>query len=407
LRGVDLNHRPSGYEPDELPDCSTPRCERVRYDALGFAPACRKRSGMAASLLAARIPKIHLHCHLEGTLRAATFLELADKHGVPVRYKPNLEGRPFETRPFETRAPQDDTCDDICDPYRFETFEEFLFIFAAVSRSLRDPDDYARLAREFVEDALVQGVIYGELFISPSVWTFFRPGLDVRATIEAIVGELRAAQPKATFRLLPDLTRNFGSESAMKTVRAMVAMADLDIAGVSLGGDERRFPAKHFADAFAYARSQGLRCVAHAGEAASAQSVHDAVELLGAERVGHGIRALEDPFAVELLATRGVALEICPTSNRRTASALAAHPHPYVDFDRSGCIVTIDCDDPAIFGATIGEEYALVEQIAGPAALERFVRNAIAASFAPSHEKQALQKRLDAALTELRAGERS
>ncbi len=118
--------------------------------------------------LASVIPKVHLHCHLEGSLRAATFVELAGRHGVPLRYDPAgpalRGGEP-----------------DPADPYRFADFREFLWTFAAVSRALADPDDYARLAREFVEDALAQNVIYGELFVSPSVWTFFNPELDVRA----------------------------------------------------------------------------------------------------------------------------------------------------------------------------------------------------------------------------------
>lgn len=340
---------------------------------------------MPPGSLAARLPKIHLHCHLEGCLRAATFVELAEKNGVPLRYK------------------SDDTGVDRNDPYRFTTFSEFLYIFAAVSRSLKYPADYARLAREFVEDALVQGVIYGELFVSPPVWTFFNPELDVRSTMEEIVGELRAARPRATFKLLPDLTRNFGHENALATARAMAAMTDLDVIGLSLGGDEARYPARPFADVFAFARAEGLHCVAHAGEAAGGESVRDAVEVLGAERIGHGIRALEDPVAIELLAQRRIPLEICPSSNRRTGAELAAHPEPYLDFDRAGCIVTVDCDDPAIFGSSIAQEYALVEARAGTAALERYVRNAAAASFADPELKRAIHGRIDAAVAELPA----
>jgi len=350
---------------------------------------------MGANSLAARIPKIHLHCHLEGSLRASTFVELADRHGVPLRYHPKgaAAGAPFVDEPAEPV--------DRSDPYRFKDFEEFLLIFAAVSRSLHEPQDYARLAREFVEDALAQNVMYGELFISPSVWTFFNPKLDVRETMLAIVDGLRAAQPHATFKLLPDLTRNLGSQSAMETARAMAAMTDLDVIGVSLGGDEIRFPAGLFVDAFAYARSEGLHCVAHAGEAAGAASVRDAIEQLGAERIGHGIRALDDPAVIELLGARGIALEVCPTSNRLTGSELPNHPHPYVDLDRNGCIVTIDGDDPTIFHTSIAQEYALVEEVAGADALERYVRNAIRASFAPIEAKRAMEAQVTVAVAEL------
>jgi adenosine deaminase len=372
---------------------------------------------MAPSLLAQRIPKIHLHCHLEGALRAATFVELAAKHGVPLRYRPkpssfdsaadDRHSRP-STAALRASAQDDNwSAVDPTDPYRFEGLPEFLYLFAAVSRSLKDPDDFARLAREFVEDALAQGVMYGELFVSPPVWTFFHPSLDVRATMEAIVTELRKARPQATFKLLPDLTRNFGAEKAMATAQMAAKMTDLDVIGVSLGGDEVRFPAGLFADAFAYARAQGLHCVAHAGEAGTAQSVRDAVELLRSERIGHGIRALDDPRVVELLAERRVALEICPTSNQLTGAVLPEHPEPYVDFERLGCIVTIDCDDPALFRTSIEREYEIVENAAGPAALERYVRNAVAATFAPQAEKQAMLARLDRSIAELRQQSRS
>jgi adenosine deaminase len=380
-----------------------PRGDRFKYDERGFAPAGGEKHDMTASSLAKRIPKIHLHCHLEGALRASTFVDLAEKHGVPLRYRP--PGSSFDSARSASSA-QDDSGAPAA-PYRFGNLQEFLYLFAAVSRALTDPNDYARLAREFAEDALAQNVIYGELFVSPSVWTFFHPNLDVRATMEAIVTELRKFRPQASFTLLPDLTRNFGAESAMATARAMATMTDLDVIGVSLGGDEQRFPAVLFVDAFAYARAQGLHCVAHAGESEGAASIRDAVELLGAQRIGHGIRALDDASTVELLAARRIALEICPTSNRLTGAALPMHPHPYADLDRLGCIVTIDADDPALFETSIEHEYEIVEQTAGPDALERYVRNAVEASFASPDEKRAMLAQIASAAAELAHGSRS
>jgi len=341
--------------------------------------------------IAQRIPKIHLHCHLEGSLRPGTFVELAAEHGVPLRYRPKgAEGGAWSDHSTAAVDPEH--------PYRFGDFSEFLLMFAAVSRSLQEPGDYARLAREFVEDALAQNVVYGELFVSPSVWTYFNPGLDVRACFEAIVAELRAARPGATFKLLPDLTRNFGPQNAMQTAKQIAGLTDLDVIGVSLGGDEARFPARLFTEAFAYARAQGLHVVAHAGEADGAQSVRESVELLGAQRIGHGIRALHDPRVVELLAQREIALEICPTSEALTGSELPEYPHAHRHFHEAGCIVTIDADDPALFGTSIAREYALVEEAVGSELLERYVRNAIDASFAEPAHKQALHERTSLAL---------
>src|ERR1700733_11053515 len=196
--------------------------------------------------LASVIPKVHLHCHLEGSLRSDTFVELADRCGVPLRYDP-AGGVPREGDV------------DRGDPYRFADFREFLLTFAAVSRALADPDDYGRLAREFVADALAQNVVYGELFVSPSVWTFFHPALDVRAAFATVAAELRAAAPKAEFRLIVDLTRNFGFDRAMETAKLAATLTEYGVVAVGLGGDEARFPAGAYAEPFALARAAGLR----------------------------------------------------------------------------------------------------------------------------------------------------
>jgi len=328
-----------------------------------------------------RLPKIQLHCHLEGTLRATTFLELAARHGVSTTYSPR------ETGAFAGAG-------TVAEPdpgavYAFADFREFLLTFAAVSRSLKEPADYGRLATEYAADAIAQNVIYGELFISPSVWLFFHPDLDVRDCVSAIRDAFAAANVNAgiELRLICDLTRNFGLESAMRTARLAGEMTDLGVVGVGLGGDEARFPPELFADAFDYARARGLHAVVHAGEAAGAQSVRDAVEVLHAERIGHGVRALEDPEVVQMLVHREIPLEICPTSNFLTGVASRAVPHPLLALDAAGAVVTIDADDPALFGTSVSEELGYVAALAGEAAVLRFTRNAVEASFASREQK--------------------
>ncbi len=334
-----------------------------------------------------RLPKVQLHCHLEGTLRPNTFLDLARRHGVALTYAPGDEALPAASL-------------DEVDPatvYDFSDFRAFLMTFAAVSRSLANPEDYGRLAAEYVEDALENSVHYAELFISPSVWRFFHPAIDVAACIAAMREHFESYRNQIEVRFIADLTRNFGLESAMRTSRLAVDLQGLGVIGIGLGGDEARFPAELFAEPFELARKHGLHCVAHAGEAAGAQSVRAAIEILGAERVGHGVRALEDPQVVELLSTSGIPLEICPTSNFLTGAASRDRPHPFVALDRAGCTIVIDADDPALFRTSITREYAYVEEHAGRGAVLRFAHNAVDAGFAPQERKTALHAAIDAA----------
>ncbi len=331
----------------------------------------------------AALTKVQLHCHLEGTVRAETFRSLARKYAVDVGER---------AEPSRT--------------YAFATFGEFLLLFAKVTQTLRAPEDFARIARDYVADAAAQGVAYAEVFVSPSVWTYFHRDLDVRATVAAIREALDAAGAPLGIEvaLIADLTRNFGPERAEQSVREALSLRDLGVIGIGLGGDEARFPPELFERAYAVARDGGLHAVAHAGEAAGPASVRAAVEVLRAERIGHGVRAVEDPATVELLAERGVALEICPTSNRLTGAAPAGEAHPLGALDAAGCIVTIDADDPALFGTTLLDEYRYVAETFGEDAIVRFARNAVDASFAPPAVKARLHERLERSRNSALAG---
>jgi aminodeoxyfutalosine deaminase len=332
------------------------------------------------SAFASALPKVQLHCHLEGTVGAGTFRELAALH--------NLES---------ARA-----AGPLADTYAFETFRDFLLTFAEVCKTLRTPADYARIASDYARTAIAQNVRYAEIFISPSVWTFFHKQLDVaecvRAIRNALQVEAEAAPHGIEVALICDLTRNFGLERAFATARVAVSLAEagLGVIGIGLGGDEANFPAALYVDAFAYARASGMHAVAHAGEAAGAQSVRDAVELLHAERIGHGVRAVEDPAVVELLVERQVALEICPTSNRLTGAVAAGGPHPLGALDAAGVRCTIDADDTELFSTTLDAEYALVSEWLGEAAVLRFAANAVEASFASPERKAILRAELAA-----------
>ncbi|MBC5809597.1 MAG: adenosine deaminase [Candidatus Eremiobacteraeota bacterium] len=332
------------------------------------------------------LPKVQLHCHLEGSMQAATFRRLAAQYGVEsVRAIGPLEAT-----------------------YAFADFGEFLLAFAEACRVLRGPEDYASIARDYARDAATRNVPYAEVFISPSVWSYFHRDLDVREAVEAIRAALETERARGgpEVSLICDLTRNFGPERAMETARIAVqlATARLGVVGIGLGGDETKYPPELYAGAFAYARANGLHCVAHAGEAAGPESVRGAIDVLLAERIGHGVRAVEDPALVTELAARRIPLEICPTSNALTGAAPRSGPHPIAELDAAGVLCVLDADDPTFFGTSVDEEYALVESWLGPEAVTRFARNAIDASFAHAERKNALHVLLDAALAQQRAG---
>jgi len=343
------------------------------------------------------LPKVQLHCHLEGTLRASSFIDIARRRGVALTYHPH--GRDDASFADRRGAKSVDRSG-----YHFPDFQAFLLTFAAVSRSLAQPDDYFRLAREYAEDALAQNVVHAELFISPSVWQFFHPQIDVRQCMDAIDAGFAPARARdVEINLIADLTRNFGPQSALQTAKLAESLTDLGVIGVGLGGDEVRFPAELFEDVFAYARAQGLHCVAHAGEAAGPASVWAVIDVLKAERIGHGVRSIEDPLLVKTLAERRIPLEVCPASNFLTGAASRDRPPPLVGLDASGCIVTIDADDPPMFDTTLTKEYEYVAGLVGEAALVRFVGNAIDGSFAEVERKRRLHERLAASL-EAQAG---
>jgi adenosine deaminase len=332
-------------------------------------------------------PKVQLHCHLEGTLEPFRFRELAAKHGVDIG--------PRALVPLE-------------EVYRFASFREFLLLFRDVSEVLRTPDDFAALASDYARDAAAQGVRYAEVFVSPSVWTWFHHEVDVPAIFAALRTAFDDAQRTSGLEvaLICDLTRNFGAERALATAHLAREMTPFGVVGVGLGGDEANYPPELFTEAFAFAQASGLRRVVHAGEVAGPASVRGAIDALGAERIGHGVRSIEDPALVADLATRRIPLEICPTSNRLTGAVAPDAPHPLAALDAAGVVITLDADDPALFGTSLLDEYALVARELGDEAVARFAANAIEASFASDATKSRLRAELAASRTLLASVER-
>lgn len=334
-----------------------------------------------------RMPKVELHVHLEGSVRPRTVLDLAAANGVPF--------------PATDEAA-------LADFFRYRDFPHFIDCYIAVCGVLRTPADFARIVRELGEDAAAQNVRYLEVHFNPES-NVRKRGLDFHAMLAGMNAGRREARQRwgVELRWIADGIRDAetGPASVSQTVDWILDLDAADgVVALGLGGDEVGFPPAPFAADFARARAAGLRVVAHAGETTGPGTIWDSLRLLGAERIGHGVRAVEDPALVAHLAETGVPLELCPTSNLRTGVVVSLADHPLPLLDAAGVTVTVNSDDPPLFGTTLTEEYKLLARAWGYGAsdLERIARNAVRASFLPPGKKTRMEAAFAAECAALR-----
>ena len=288
----------------------------------------------------ASLPKAELHLHLEGSIRPAIACELAKRQGVEL------------------------TEDEVRRRYAYTNFAGFLDAFKWVTSFLRDPADFALVAADLAEQLLAQKVVYAEVTLSVGV--MFLRQQRAEANFEAIVAatvpyEARGLRMNWIF----DAVRQFGAEAAQRVVETARRCASPRIVAFGVGGDEMSLPTADFRGVYERAAEYGLHRLMHAGEIGGPDKIREAVELLGAERIGHGIAAIDDEGLMELLAERKIPLELCPLSNLHTG-ALAKlrrkhnaglHEHPLPEFMRGGVPVTLSTDDPAMFHTSLETEY--------------------------------------------------
>jgi aminodeoxyfutalosine deaminase len=286
------------------------------------------------------LPKAELHLHLEGSIQPRTVCALAERHRVDV------------------------TEEEVRQRYAYQDFVGFLEAFKWVTSLLREPQDYALIACDLTEQLLAQRVVYAEVTISIGVMLLRKQKPE--ANFEAI---LRASEdfPKRGLRLnwIFDAVRQFGPEAAMRVLQAAQSCSCPGIVAFGIGGDELSLATKEFRPVYDKAAELGLHRLMHAGEVGGPEKIREAVELLGAERIGHGIAAMHDPALMDVLAERRIPLEICPQSNVRTGAlalqlrkrqaSIAEHPLPKLM--RHGIPVVLSTDDPAMFHTTLSDEY--------------------------------------------------
>ncbi|HLY15744.1 MAG TPA: adenosine deaminase [Bryobacteraceae bacterium] len=271
-------------------------------------------------------PKAELHLHLEGSVEPETMREL----------DPSL------------------SADNVRARYRFQGFQGFIDTYKWVVERLRTPGDYACITRALLRRLAAENVRYAEITLSAGVVLW--KGQEF-APVYAAVHQAAAGSSIEVHWIL-DAVRHFGAEHARQVAELAAERVHDGVVAFGIGGDEERGPAVWFREVYGFARGAGLRLTAHAGEGAGPESVWAALEI-GAERIGHGIRAVEDAALVAHLRDRGIPLEVCITSNVMTGVVGSPAAHPVRRLYDAGVPITLNTDDPAIFGVTLSGEYAL------------------------------------------------
>lgn len=324
------------------------------------------------------MPKVELHVHHVGSASPRIVAELAARHPGTVPEDPG----------------------ELAEFFTFRDFAHFIELYLATVALIKTPADIRLLTYEVATDMAAQNIRYAELTCTP--YTSVLNGIPIEGYIEAIEDARVAAERDHGIRLrwIFDIPGEIGPNAAEETANIAVEHGPDSLIAFGLGGPEIGAPRPRFSPAFDRARAAGLHSVPHAGETTGPQTIWDALNLLGAERIGHGTSAAQDPHLLEHLASQRIPLEVCPTSNIATRAVSSYPEHPIRAMVDAGVLVTINSDDPPMFGTTLNREYAIAAALldldaAGVAAL---AKNAVEASFLPDVDKRALSSEIDAYL---------
>lgn len=338
------------------------------------------RAGVSIDAQLRRLPKVDLHRHLEGSLRLQTLAEIAQEHGI------DLPGYDIEDlRPFATVVDEQPDFHHFLEKFRF--LRRFYPTRAAVER----------VAYEAVADAANDNVKYLELRFNPvALARAQRFPLDSVTSWVCHAVDKAQADHDIRSNLIIQIGRDEDLRTASRLADVALAFKDSNVVGLDLAGDEKSYPARRFETIFQRARREGLHATVHAGEAGGPENVREAIERLGAERIGHGVRSVEDSEVVEMLRTWGVTLEVCPTSNMQTGIVGRFWHHPLPDLLALRLRVSINTDDPSISDTTLTDEYR-VAMLAMGMSLEQIkwtILMGAEASFQSPEERRKLLDRL-------------
>ena len=323
-----------------------------------------------------KLPLLDLHRHIDGSVRLETILDLGKRHGVKLPATTVEELRPHVQ--ITERQPG---------------VMAFIAKMLWMTAVLADTEACRRIARENVEDAKREGIDYIELRFSP--WFMSeRHGLNPADVVSAVVEGVREGADATGVRinLIGILSRTFGPEIARQELDALLSRR-ADIVALDLAGDEENFPPCLFVSHFRRAREAGWRVTIHAGESAGPESVWDAVRLLGAERIGHGVRAMEDVALVNFLAEHRIGIEANLTSNVQTSTVEDVADHPLREMLARGLLASINTDDPGVSAIDLRHEYQVAAPAAGlsPQQIRQAQANALDIAFLSQQEKEELK----------------
>jgi aminodeoxyfutalosine deaminase len=327
----------------------------------------------------AQLPKVELHLHLEGSISFATLRELAK----------NKRGRVRKIERWIAKRTSSG--------YRYGDFDGFIDAFKDVVLLLETPEDYALATTRLIESLAAQNVRYAEITLSAGVVLWKKQSLE--AVFQAVAAAASEAEARLGVRVrwILDAIRQLGAKHARRVLEHTVSLMPLGVVAFGIGGDEAGGPAELFSEVFRAARDAGLHVTAHAGETCGPQSIRQAIELLGAERIGHGLSAAQDPALMALLRERKIPVEVCLSSNVSTGALNHVASHPLATFLREGLTVTLNTDDPAMFGTNLVREFEIAAQnfsLARPELIGLAV-NAARAAFLPDEEKRSLVERIE------------
>jgi aminodeoxyfutalosine deaminase len=281
-------------------------------------------------------PKIELHVHLEGTVRPETLLEIGRRNDYPLPA---------------------DSVEGLARLYEYRDFAHFIEVWILTTNALRTRDDFHQVVVDYAEEAAEHGAVYLEAIFSPAERA--RRGVEWDDIFGGYCDGGQAAREEhgVEVRLTPDIFRGATAEEAERVVHYSARYRDRGVVGVGLGGLEVEYPPEAYASVFALARDEGLASVPHAGEVAGPASIRGALDALGAARIRHGIRAVEDEELLAELRAREIVLDVCPVSNVRTGAVPSLEEHPLTQLLNAGVLCSINTDDPAMFDTDLTREH--------------------------------------------------